>query len=233
MGWTRWWLHRACRGIVSASWAAITVLNWAWVCCLWCHRSRNDHSWLLPFAGLYAITDLIGYVVSPRSIGGLELVPLYVTHHDVWIAAAVAMWLSWFAAPALTAVKLWRGRVDWRWWVGILVPLLALSLSEMLGASTTLRRQLMHYLYEPAVLLVTAYCLAMYIATKVRRGEFLDFLSFAVAWTAVLLGLKILLLLDRQFRYSRLPSRAFFFIYAVLMVTVYLGWPRMRRWLSR
>ena len=147
------------------------------------------------------------------------------------MSLAVAIWLSWFCAPLIVSVRLLRDRVGWRVWVGCIVPLLLIAVSESYGCTPYMRRVLMHYVYEPAVLCATLVLLGVYVWRQIRVGESLDFLAFASLWTALMLGLKILLLLDGEFNYQVMPSRAFFAVYMVIMVAIYHILPRFRRWL--
>lgn len=112
-----------------------------------------------------------------------------------------------------------------------IMPLLLIATSELFGISPYSRRVLMHYVYEPIVLLTALILLGIYSWRKIQKGEAVDFLAFAASWTTIMLALKILLLFDANFKYQVLPSRAFFFIFMIITVVVYHTTPKVRKWL--
>lgn len=187
----------------------------------------------MPFFALYVFADTLGYLISSPSYGGLDLIPLQRILRPSWTSIATAIWLSWFAAPLVVSIRLLRDRIGWRVWLACTVPLVLISVSEFLGCTPYARRVLMHYVYEPAAVAVTLTLLGVYAWRRIRLGASLDFLAFAAFWTALMLGLKILLLLDGDFNYQVMPSRAFFAVYMVIMVGTYHAFPAFKRWLLR
>jgi hypothetical protein len=132
---------------------------------------------------------------SPPRLGGFGA--LGPTSGPWWIFAASLAWLLWFVAPPLAAVRLYTGRAMW-WLVAALVLVaVALSASEMLGASTALRRGLMHLVLEPACLVAALIVTWRYVSRVVKTGRDngIDYLAFAIQITSMMLLLKIGLIL--------------------------------------
>lgn len=215
---------------MTASWTAIVLVNWLWLLHLW-HRRHHDHRLLVPFFSVYVFSDTLGFLISSPKFGGLDLVPLQRLLYPLWGLFATSIWLSWYLAPLIVAIWLYRSRIGWRVWTVTIIPLLLIATSQLFGLSPYSRRVLMHYVYEPIVLLTALILLGVYSWRKIQKGEAVDFLAFAAGWTAIMLALKVLLLFDANFKYQVLPSRAFFFIFMIITVVVYHTTPRIRKWL--
>jgi hypothetical protein len=215
---------------VQASWAAITALNVSWAIYLW-FRRRHDHPWLWRFYGISAAIDGSFFLMDSPASGGLNLFPLYAYSRPIWIALATFCWMAWYWMPALLSVKLMRERVGWRVAVPILLSVLLVSCSEILGASTMFRRQLMHYILEPILVIITMACLLVYIIRQIKLGEIPDFLAFAMAATIVPLVGKILFLLNDQLLISnRTPAHVYHYLHLGIIILMYHITPRFRRW---
>lgn len=215
---------------MQVSWAAITFLNVSWAIYLW-FRRKHDHPWLFRFYCISAVIDGSFFLMdSPRS-GGLNLFPLYAYNRHAWIFFACMTWLAWYYLPALISVKLMRGRIGWRVTVPVLLGALLVSSAEILRASTLFRRQLMHYLFQPLLVIMTMVCLLIYIIRQIKLGEVPDFLAFAMAATIVPLVGKILFLLNDQLLISnRIPSHVYHYLHLSVIFLMYHMTPRIRRW---
>jgi hypothetical protein len=212
------------------SWVAIVLVNWLWLLHLW-HRRRRDHPLLVPFFAVYVFSDTLGFLISSPAVGGLDLIPLQRLLRPVWVSCAAAIWMSWYIAPLIVAIRLDRERVGWKAWVAVAGPAVLIAASEHFGTSIYQRRVMMHWVFEPVVLALALALIARYSWRQVRRGEAVDFIAFAAGLTAAMLGLKVLLLLTSEFRYQALPARVFFLVFMVFVVAVYHLTPRVRAWL--
>jgi hypothetical protein len=179
---------------MRAAWCAVAVGNLTWCAVLLRHR-RDNHPWLLPFFLLYTLTDVLMLAWSPTRLDGFAL--LGPTNGPWWVFVAALAWLLWFVAPPLAAIRLWTGRAPW--WTAALLMLgaVALSASEILGASVALRRGLMHIVFEPLCLIAALIIMWRYVSNVVNKGleKGIDYLAFAVQITAMMLLLKIGLIL--------------------------------------
>lgn len=180
---------------MRAGWCIVAVVNLAWCAWLWRNR-RDDHPWLLPFFLLYTLTDCLMLAWSPAKLGGFAV--LGPTSGPWWVFASAGTWLLWFVAPLLASFKLYFGNVRWFMSVPLLAAAVALSASEMLGASVALRRGLMHLAFEPLCLLAALVIMWRYVSNVVNQGleKGIDYLAFAVQITAMMLLLKIGLILN-------------------------------------
>lgn len=215
---------------MTASWTAIVLVNWLWLFHLW-HRRHHDHPLLVSFFAVYVFSDTLGFLISSPKFGGLDLIPLQRLLHPVWTSCATSIWLSWYLAPLIVAIRLYRGNIGWKVWTVTVTPLLFIATSQLFGLSIYSRRVLMHYVYEPIVLISALILLGIYSWKQIRKGSAVDFLAFAAGWTAIMLALKILLLFNANFKYQVLPSRAFFFIFMIITIMVYHTTPKVRKWL--
>lgn len=213
-------------------WTAIVLVNFGWTAFLFRQRKReHNHPVLWLFFGAYAFSDTIGYIGAPIAKGGLGLLP---THEffDLWVVIRTALWLAWSAAPVLAVVHLIKGKVPrWVWWA-VLVPLTLVSVSEVLGAPTLMRRILVHWAMEP-VCLGTAIVLSVwYMLRNALVGEDIDYLAFAVLWTSSLLGMKLIVLLDSNFKMNRAAAFAYFFVYIAICIAMYFVWIKINKWIQ-
>lgn len=213
------------------TWLAITISNYVWTTFLFLRRNKEyNHEWLWIFFAIYAVTDSIAFFSASTSIGGLAVIPVYV-FPKWWVTLATAFWLSWFAAPVLAMLRLITGKTKRTWLVYLFVPIIFISISELIGFSTYCRRSMMHHIYEPITLAISISLAIWYLWTSATKGEDVDFLSFASLWTSILLAMKILVLMDSNFKLNREASRIYYLVYISIMWIMYYVWHKVNRWL--
>lgn len=168
-------------------WCAIAAANVVWCAVLWAHR-RDNHPWTFPVyaAWVGADTTMLVWHLTAPTVG------------QAWVFAAAAAWMSWFALCLLAAVRLWSGRVPWLLSAAVAVTGVLVAGSEMLGASASIRRTLMHAIYEPLCLIGAFIFVHFYVKRIVKSGckKGIDFLAFMIRWTSITLLLKLGLMLD-------------------------------------
>lgn len=212
------------------SWCAIACINFLWCAFLWKERKRN-HPWLLSFFLVYFISDTSMLLASPSSAGGFNLLGPSLIGQKQWVFIACIAWMGWFVIPILAGCKLALGRVPWWCTVSLVMFCIGLSGSEYMGLTGLQRRFVMHVVWEPIMLVIALVLVACYVYKAVRAGEHIDFLSFAVAATAMMLLLKLALILDSIGMLSRWQSHTFFYLYMTTVVGFYFGQKRLRRWM--
>lgn len=212
-----------------ASWIFISLTNIVFTVFFWLKHKQN-HNLLAPFFTLFTVTDLGMFIICPDELRGLGLIIL---PHDVWVAVASALWLSWFALIPISALCLARDRLKISWFFYYGVPLVGIACSELIGASPDTRRVLMHWAYEPAVLVCGGYVTCKHATREAAKGILPDFMVFVLAATTLLLGLKILLLLSPGLRLHRNLAHAYYYVHITSMLIMYFMQPRIKRWLRR
>jgi hypothetical protein len=167
---------------------------------------------------------------SPPHTGGYDFLNSKHIGRELWVPMICVAWLSWFVAPFFAAVKLQRGRVPWAYLVPVIAIALLLSFSESLGLSTAARRIAMHAVFEPALLVLAVYFLTRYTIAHIKAGEDINFLCFAVLWMSLMLGLKLLLMLDHNFLLKRWPAHYFYYVFMLITVGYYIYDIKAKPW---
>jgi hypothetical protein len=165
--------------------------------------------------------------------GGFNLVGPSLIGRELWVGLVCILWSSWILVLLYAIVKLYYGRVSWKWLYPPAFIAVMLSFSESLGLSSMARRTAMHIYFEPLILLITLIMVGRYIAQRVSKGEELDFLSCVVLTTACMFMIRLLLMLDHRMMLSRPQSHVLFFFYMGVVISSYFLLPRMRAWMRR
>jgi hypothetical protein len=201
--------------------------------CIYLYKERKfNHSWLLPFFLVYFVSDTTMLFVSPARVGGFGFFNIQSFGWEVWVFIACLFWLSWFVIPIWCACKLLYGKIHWLYLWPLLILCIVLSGSETLGLSTVKRRFIMHVLVEPTMLILSMVLIVKYVARQIHYGERIDFLSYSVAITSMMLLLKLGLLFNGSGLLKRWQSHTFYFLFMATVVLAYFGHKRLLRWLT-
>lgn len=214
------------------SWAGITLLNWLWVIYLWSKRKSNQtHPWTVFFFGTYTVTDNVLWFMSPTEDGGIGLITFNNLEYQVWIFLVSILWLTWFVVPVWCACKLLYERIPFWYLWSLIVLCLFLSGSEYLGLTTHQRRFAMHAIAEPIMLIVALGLIAKYLFKQIKECGSIDYLSYAVALTSMMLLLKLGLLFSGDGLLKRWQSHTFYYLFFATIILSYRGHERLKSWL--
>lgn len=214
------------------SWSIILVLNFLWVTFLYTQRDY-DHPWLFPFFLVSTSTDFFGWLLSPKTVGGVALLSPSLLGHLSWATLLSLCWLSWFVLVFFASLKLEHHKVGNKWLIiGVCGSVLLVSLLQGLPFfETVYRRGMSRFLLEPFLLLASLYLVARHCVHRMRSGLDLDYFVYVVATSIFCLGLKLVVMLDSSLVLIRQMSQAYYYVHLFALVAAYFVNRRVTKWL--
>lgn len=216
------------------SWLIITGIHFLWILILL--RNRNsDHPWLLPIFGLATLLDILMFLLSTPSVGGLDILNSFRNSSYgwvIWYSLIHSLWLSWFSLFFLSCVKLCFGKIKRLWLVTIILSLV-IVLFVTFSVSGILDRYWFriasHCILEPLILVVSYSLLICHSINVIKRGESVDVFSLYLRLSLLCLALRVLITIRPDYTTIRDVSHLLHYVTFIVFAVSY----SLDKWISQ